>query len=95
MLKMVGRKKGLEFYNKDVYRQVLMLGYRAVHNYILKIFLIRLDLSELNLKQCLWIFQSQSSVLTDDEGRDGHSSRSGIEKTIRAVYAQKKVDYFA
>jgi hypothetical protein len=41
----------------------------------------------------LWTFQSQSSVLTDDEGRDGHSSRSGIEKTIRAVYSQK-VDLF-
>ncbi|KAK7858088.1 hypothetical protein CFP56_014538 [Quercus suber] len=34
-------------------------------------------------------YSSQSSVLTDDEGRDGRSSRSGIEKTIRAVYAQK------
>ncbi|GMY15055.1 NKAP family protein CG6066 [Fagus crenata] len=34
-------------------------------------------------------YSSQSSVLTDDEGRDGHSSRSGIEKTIRAVYSQK------
>lgn len=38
-------------------------------------------------------YSSQSSVLTDDEGRDGRSSRSGIEKTIRAVYAQKKAEH--
>ncbi|KAF3976633.1 hypothetical protein CMV_000175 [Castanea mollissima] len=38
-------------------------------------------------------YSSQSSVLTDDEGRDGHSSRSGIEKTIQAVFAQKKAEH--
>ncbi|XP_059443080.1 uncharacterized protein LOC132175228 [Corylus avellana] len=36
---------------------------------------------------------SQSSVLTDDEGRDSHSSKSGIERIIRAVYAQKKAKH--
>ncbi|XP_028093025.1 dentin sialophosphoprotein-like isoform X3 [Camellia sinensis] len=35
-------------------------------------------------------YSSQSSALTDDEARDGHSSKNMIEKTIRAVYAQEK-----
>ncbi|KAF5732195.1 hypothetical protein HS088_TW18G00886 [Tripterygium wilfordii] len=34
-------------------------------------------------------YSSQSSALTDDEGRDLHSYRNGIERTIRTVYAQK------
>ena len=41
------------------------------------------------------MFQSQSSALTDDELRDAHPGENVIERTIRAVYAQKKVDYFA
>ncbi|KAK9278850.1 hypothetical protein L1049_028429 [Liquidambar formosana] len=36
---------------------------------------------------------SQSSALTDDEARDAHSSKNGIERTIRAVYAQKKAEH--
>lgn len=36
-------------------------------------------------------FQSQSSALTDDEVRDSRCAKNGIERTIQAVYAQKKV----
>lgn len=36
------------------------------------------------------VFQSHSSVLTDDEGAGAHFNRSGMEK-LRAGYAQKKV----
>lgn len=35
--------------------------------------------------------QSQSSALTDDEVRDADSAKNGNERTIRAVYAQRKV----
>ncbi|KAF5476607.1 hypothetical protein F2P56_003343 [Juglans regia] len=35
-------------------------------------------------------YSSQSSVLTDDEGKDAHSSRRGIEKRTRAASTQKK-----
>ncbi|KAL7161783.1 hypothetical protein ACSBR2_042289 [Camellia fascicularis] len=38
-------------------------------------------------------YSSQSSALTDDEARDGHSSKNMIEKTIRAVYAQEKAEH--
>ncbi|KAL5543958.1 hypothetical protein UlMin_007742 [Ulmus minor] len=38
-------------------------------------------------------YSSHSSVLTDDEGRNAHSSNNGIERTIRAVYAQKKGEH--
>ncbi|XP_026401226.1 uncharacterized protein LOC113297043 isoform X2 [Papaver somniferum] len=37
--------------------------------------------------------ESQSSAITDDESQDARSSRNGTERTIRAVYAQKKVDH--
>ncbi|KAA8540712.1 hypothetical protein F0562_024369 [Nyssa sinensis] len=37
--------------------------------------------------------ESHSSALTDDEGRDAHSSKKIIEKTIRAVYAQNRVEH--
>lgn len=37
------------------------------------------------------LWQSQSSTLTDDEVRDTHSAKDGVERTIRAVYTQKKV----
>ncbi|RVW22056.1 hypothetical protein CK203_109601 [Vitis vinifera] len=37
--------------------------------------------------------ESQSSAVTDDEARDGCSSKNGIVKTIRAVYAQKKAEH--
>lgn len=40
---------------------------------------------------CIHILQSQSSSLTDDEVKDINASKNGIEKTIRAVYTQKKV----
>ncbi|GMQ09841.1 hypothetical protein CsSME_00053081 [Camellia sinensis var. sinensis] len=38
-------------------------------------------------------YSGQSSALTDDEARDGHSSKNMIEKTIRAVYAQEKAEH--
>ncbi|XP_047316867.1 uncharacterized protein LOC124920421 [Impatiens glandulifera] len=37
-------------------------------------------------------YSSQSSALTDDETKDAYSRKKVVEKTIRAVYAQKKVD---
>ncbi|XP_057480503.1 uncharacterized protein LOC130767609 isoform X2 [Actinidia eriantha] len=37
--------------------------------------------------------ESRSSALTDDEARDDCSSKNMVEKTIRAVYAQKKADH--
>ncbi|XP_048444033.1 uncharacterized protein LOC103950050 isoform X2 [Pyrus x bretschneideri] len=37
--------------------------------------------------------ESQSSVLTDDEGRDAYSNKNGVEKTIRAVYSEKKAEH--
>ncbi|XP_040988838.1 uncharacterized protein LOC121236471 isoform X2 [Juglans microcarpa x Juglans regia] len=40
-------------------------------------------------------YSSQSSVLTDDEGKDAHSNRSGIEKTTRTFSAQNKVERLA
>ncbi|PWA50208.1 hypothetical protein CTI12_AA427050 [Artemisia annua] len=38
-------------------------------------------------------YSSQSSALTDDDLRDARYGRNEIEKTIRAVYAQKKMDH--
>ncbi|GJT55645.1 hypothetical protein Tco_0990699 [Tanacetum coccineum] len=38
-------------------------------------------------------YSSQSSALTDDDLRDARYGRKEIEKTIRAVYAQKKLDH--
>ncbi|KAA8542159.1 hypothetical protein F0562_023311 [Nyssa sinensis] len=38
-------------------------------------------------------YSSQSSALTDDEVRDARSSKNTIERTIRAVYAQKKAEH--
>ncbi|XVF54642.1 hypothetical protein PTKIN_Ptkin05aG0197700 [Pterospermum kingtungense] len=38
-------------------------------------------------------YSSRSSALTDDEGRDALSNRNGRERTIRAVYAQKKGEH--
>nr|XP_043636702.1 uncharacterized protein LOC122607738 isoform X2 [Erigeron canadensis] len=38
-------------------------------------------------------YSSQSSALTDDDLRDARYGRNEIEKTIRAVYAQKKIDH--
>ncbi|KAG6634993.1 uncharacterized protein LOC122281325 [Carya illinoinensis] len=37
-------------------------------------------------------YSSQSSVLTDDEGKEAHSSRRGIEKRTRAASTQKKAE---
>lgn len=39
----------------------------------------------------LCALQSQSSVLTDDEGKEAYTYKNGVEKTIRAVYSEKKV----
>ncbi|XVE54527.1 hypothetical protein DITRI_Ditri03aG0088700 [Diplodiscus trichospermus] len=38
-------------------------------------------------------YSSRSSALTDDEGRDDLSNKNGMERTIRAVYAQKKGEH--
>ncbi|XP_052625497.1 uncharacterized protein LOC111881415 isoform X2 [Lactuca sativa] len=38
-------------------------------------------------------YSSQSSALTDDDSRDARYGKNEIEKTIRAVYAQKKIDH--
>ncbi|KAF3436828.1 hypothetical protein FNV43_RR19581 [Rhamnella rubrinervis] len=53
---------------------------------------MRKSLSQKDLKSCDG-YSSQSSVLTDDEGRDAHFSKNGIEKTIRAVYAKTKAEH--
>lgn len=37
------------------------------------------------------MLQSQSSVVTDDEGKDSSSTKHGTERIIRTVYAQNKV----
>lgn len=37
------------------------------------------------------MFQSQSSAVTDDEGKESRSSKHGTERIIRTVYAQNKV----
>lgn len=38
-------------------------------------------------------YSSQSSALTDDEVRDSRCAKNGIERTIQAVYAQKKLEH--
>lgn len=38
-------------------------------------------------------YSSHSSALTDDDSKDGLTCKNGIEKTIRAVYAQKKGEH--
>ncbi|KAH7528269.1 hypothetical protein FEM48_Zijuj05G0054600 [Ziziphus jujuba var. spinosa] len=53
---------------------------------------MRRSLSQKDFKSCDG-YSSHSSVLTDDEGRDTHFSKNGIERTIRAVYAKKKGEH--
>ncbi|KAL7191753.1 hypothetical protein ACSBR2_023768 [Camellia fascicularis] len=48
------------------------------------------SLSQKDLSKLHDDYSSQSSALTDDEANDARSSKNMIEKTIRAVYAQKK-----
>lgn len=62
-----------------------MLGWRSLPA-VLKLSSI-CDLCSMSLT-----FQSQSSVLTDDEGKDAPSSKSRIERTTGAFPSQKKVD---
>lgn len=73
------------------------------HHFNLTLFYIPFDVGEssffkfiftakLNFKY-LWMFQSHSSALTDEEERDAHSGENGIERTIQAIYAQKKVGF--
>ncbi|XP_068306992.1 uncharacterized protein [Pyrus communis] len=50
---------------------------------------LRRSLSQKDFK-CHEGYSSQSSVLTDDEGRDAYSNKNGAEKTIRAVYSEKQ-----
>lgn len=40
-----------------------------------------------------FVLQSQSSVLTDDEGKDACFGNNVMEKTIRSIYA-RKVHYY-
>ncbi|KAJ7956088.1 Micronuclear linker histone polyprotein-like [Quillaja saponaria] len=49
---------------------------------------LRRSLSQKDLKSYDG-YSSQSSVLTDDEGRDAHYNKNGVERTIRAVYVKK------
>ncbi|XAR50301.1 hypothetical protein NMG60_11004588 [Bertholletia excelsa] len=51
------------------------------------------SLSQKDLTKMLDGYSSQSSAVTDDEGKDGRSGEDIIEKTIQAVYAQKKADH--
>ncbi|XP_031374763.1 uncharacterized protein LOC116189301 isoform X1 [Punica granatum] len=58
---------------------------------------LRRSLSQKDFKpydgDSLNLSQSQSSALTDDEVRDTNSAKDGIERTIRAVYAQRKAEH--
>ncbi|KAF9587328.1 hypothetical protein IFM89_001318 [Coptis chinensis] len=38
-------------------------------------------------------YSSHSSALTDEEPRDTHAHKNGTERTIRAVYSQKKTEH--
>ncbi|XP_057480502.1 uncharacterized protein LOC130767609 isoform X1 [Actinidia eriantha] len=51
------------------------------------------SLSQKDLSKMHGEYSSRSSALTDDEARDDCSSKNMVEKTIRAVYAQKKADH--
>ncbi|KAK6920567.1 hypothetical protein RJ641_014245 [Dillenia turbinata] len=51
------------------------------------------SLSQKDLSKMHDGYSSHSSTLTDDEARDGRSVKNGIEKTIRAVYSQKKMEH--
>ncbi|CAB4280555.1 unnamed protein product [Prunus armeniaca] len=53
---------------------------------------LRRSLSQKDFK-CHDGYSSQSSVVTDDEGRDAYSNKNGVEKTIRAVYSEKKAEH--
>lgn len=53
---------------------------------------LRRSLSHKDLK-CNDGYSSQSSALTDDEVRDSHCAKNGIERTVQAVYAQKKLEH--
>ncbi|KAK0587763.1 hypothetical protein LWI29_028499 [Acer saccharum] len=53
---------------------------------------LRRSVSQQNLKYPDG-YSSQSSALTDDELRDAHPGENVIERTIRAVYAQKKAEH--
>ncbi|XP_062116024.1 uncharacterized protein LOC133830122 [Humulus lupulus] len=53
---------------------------------------LRRSFSQKDLRSCDG-YSSHSSVLTDDEGRDAHSGKNGIERTIRTVYAQKMAQH--
>lgn len=51
------------------------------------------SLSQMDLSKLHDGYSSQSSALTDDEVKDTRSTKNGIERTIRAVYAQKKTEH--
>ncbi|XP_058113070.1 uncharacterized protein LOC131256057 isoform X2 [Magnolia sinica] len=53
---------------------------------------LRRSMSQKDLLRTHDGYSSYSSALTDDEAQDGHN-RYGLEKTIRAVYAQKKTEH--
>ncbi|GFZ03818.1 hypothetical protein Acr_16g0004420 [Actinidia rufa] len=51
------------------------------------------SLSQKDLSKMHDDYSSRSSALTDNEARDGCSSKNMVEKTIREIYAQKKADH--
>ncbi|KAF6145968.1 hypothetical protein GIB67_033327 [Kingdonia uniflora] len=55
--------------------------------------ILRRSMSHKDLPNSYDGYSSHSSALTDDEVRDVYSNKHGTERTIRAVYAQKKTDY--
>ncbi|OVA04139.1 hypothetical protein BVC80_1501g3 [Macleaya cordata] len=54
---------------------------------------LRRSMSQKDLSKAHDDYSSQSSALTDDESRDARSGKSESERTIRAVYAQKKSEH--
>ncbi|XP_077236591.1 uncharacterized protein LOC143878173 [Tasmannia lanceolata] len=54
---------------------------------------LRRSLSQKDILQSHDGYSSYSSALTDDEAQDARCHKNGIEKTIRAVYAQKKSEH--
>ncbi|XP_009616067.1 uncharacterized protein LOC107786377 [Nicotiana tabacum] len=54
---------------------------------------LRRSFSQKDMSQLHDGYSSHSSALTDDDTKDALTCKNGIEKTIRAVYAQKKGEH--
>lgn len=54
---------------------------------------LRRSMSQNDMSQSVDNYSSHSSSVTDDEVRDGRSNRSGLEKTIRAIYTKEKAEH--